>query len=95
MKVTPAHILMPILCIMVGIALVCVGLFGGWGLVWAAGGGFFVTVGIGAGLLTLAWMLPGRAGIILQRPIVNVLILCAVVAMMALTVCVGMVSHVR
>lgn len=95
MKVTPAHILMPILCIMVGIALVCVGLFGGWGLVWAAGGGFFVTVGIGAGLLTLAWVLPGQAGTILRRPIVSILILGAVVAMMALTVCMGIVSRVR
>ena len=93
MKITAVHILMPILCIVVGMVLVYVGLSRGWGLVWAVGGGFFVTVGVGAGLLTLAWMLPGRAGAILRRPIVSILILCAIVAMMALTVCTGIVSR--
>jgi hypothetical protein len=43
MEITPAHVLLPILCIVVGIVLIYVGLFGGWGLVWAVGGGFFIT----------------------------------------------------
>jgi hypothetical protein len=93
MEITPAHVLLPILCIVVGIVLIYVGLFGGWGLVWAVGGGFFITVGIGAGVLTLAWVLPGKAGTLLRHPIVSVAILCAVVGMMVLTVYVGILSR--
>lgn len=95
MRITPAHVLMPVLCLAVGIALVYVGLSGGWGLVWAVGGGFFITVGVGAGVLTLAWVLPGPAGAMLRRPIVSIVILCAVVGMMALTVYIGIISRGR
>jgi hypothetical protein len=95
MKITPAHVLMPILCLGVGIALIYVGLYRGWGSVWAVVGGFFITVGLGAGVLTLAWVLPGPGGAILRRPIVSIVILGAVVAMMALTVYVGIVSRGR
>jgi hypothetical protein len=94
-KITLVHVLMPILCLVVGAVLVYVGLFRAWGLVWAVAGGFFITVGLGAGVLTLAWVLPGPAGAILRRPIVSIVILCAVVAMMALTVYVGIVSRGR
>jgi hypothetical protein len=94
-RITPAHVLMPVLCLAVGMALVYVGLSGGWGLVWAAGGGFFITVGVGAGVLTLTWVLPGPAGAMLRRPIVSILILCAVVGMMALTVYIGIISRLR
>jgi hypothetical protein len=95
MKITPAHILMPILSLGVGIVLLYVGLFRAWGPVWAVAGGFFITVGLGAGVLTLAWVLPGPAGAILRRPIVSIVILCAVVGMMAMTVYVGIVSRGR
>jgi hypothetical protein len=61
MKITPAHVLMPILCLVVGIALLYVGLYRAWGLVWAVAGGFFITVALGVGVLTLAWVLPGPA----------------------------------
>ena len=44
MRITAAHVLMPILCLGVGIVLIHVGLFCAWGLVWAVAGGFFVTV---------------------------------------------------
>ena len=89
MRITPAHFLMPILCLGVGIALIYFGLFRAWGPVWAAAEGFFITVGLGAGVLTLAWVLPGPAGALLRRPIVSIVILGAVVGMMALTVYVG------
>lgn len=95
MKITPAHIVMLIVCIVVGIALIYVGLFAGWGTVWAMGGGFFVIIGIGAALLTLAWAIPGRAGAVLRHPVVSILILGAVVTMMALAVYTGMIGGDR
>ena len=90
MKITPVGVLLPILCLVVGVALVYAGLSAGWGLVWAMGGGFFITVGISAIVLTLAWRLPGRAGAALRHPVVSVLIVAAVLLMMALTVAVGL-----
>jgi hypothetical protein len=95
MKITPAHILMPILCMLVGIVLIYLGTSVGWGSVWAMAGGFFITVGIGAILLTLAWVLPGQLGALLRRPIVSVLILGAILVMMALTVWVGIANRGR
>jgi hypothetical protein len=89
MNITAAHIVMPIVCIMVGLSLIYMGLFAGWGLVWAMGGGFFVTIGVGAVLLTLAWVLPGSLGALLRRPVVSIVIVGVVLAMMALTVYVG------
>jgi hypothetical protein len=47
MRITPAHVLMPILCLGVGVALLYVGLYRAWGLVWAVAGGFSITVGLG------------------------------------------------
>jgi hypothetical protein len=95
MKITPAHVVMPILCLEAGIALIYVGLSRAWGPVWAVAGGFFITIALGAGVLTLAWILPGSAGAILRRPIVSIVILCAVAGMMALTVYVGIVGRGR
>ena len=90
MKITPARIILPVLCLVVGAALIYAGLAAGWGLVWVLGGGFFITVGIAAIVLTLAWTLPGRAGALLRHPIVSVLIVAAVLVMIALTVAVGL-----
>jgi len=90
MKITPTSIFLPILCLVVGAALVYAGLAAGWGLVWAMGGGFFITVGLAAIVLTLAWMLPGRLGATLRHPVVSVLIVAAVLLMLVLTVVVGL-----
>jgi hypothetical protein len=95
MKITLARILMMLLSIVVGVALVYAGLFAGWGLVWASGGIFFIAIGLGAGLLTLAWNLPGRVGAILRRPLVSILILGTILTLMALTVCLGIVGGGR
>ena len=92
MKITSSHIVLPIVCILVGTVLVYLGLCMGWGLVWVAGGGFFIVVGIGAGLLTSAWTLPGRVGAFLRRPFVGILILIAVILMMVITVYIGISS---
>jgi hypothetical protein len=95
MKITPTHVLMMILSIVVGVALVYAGLFAGWGLVWASGGTFFIAIGVGAGLLALAWNLPGRVGAILRRPLVSILILGTILTLMALTVYVGIIGGGR
>ena len=95
MKITTTHILMMFLSIVVGVALIYAGLFAGWGLVWAPGGTFFVAIGVGAGLLTLAWKLSGRVGAILRRPLVSILILGTILMLMALTVYLGIVVALR
>jgi len=38
MKITPARIILPVLCLVVGAALIYAGLAAGWGLVWVLGG---------------------------------------------------------
>ncbi len=95
MQITPTHILMMVLSIVVGVALIYAGLFAGWGLVWASGGTFFIAIGVAAGLLTLAWNLPGRVGAILRRPLVSILILGIILTLMALTVYLGIVGGGR
>ena len=95
MKITPAHIILPIIAILVGMALIYAGLWGGWGIVWAAGGGFFIAVGLGAALLTLAWALPGSAGAFLRQPVISILILLIVLGMLCLTVSLGMLNQLR
>jgi hypothetical protein len=93
MKITRGHVLMPILCIVLGVVLIILGTSAGWGLVWAMGGGFFVVFGVGALVLVLAWVLPGRSGGFLRRPIVSILIVGAILIMMSLTVWVGLASR--
>jgi len=73
MKITPAHIILPIIAILVGMALIYAGLWGGWGIVWTASGSFFIAVGLGATLLTLAWTLPDPAGVFLRQPVISIL----------------------
>jgi hypothetical protein len=94
-RITAAHVWVPILVILIGLALICLGLRGGWGAVWAAAGGFFVVLGIGAELLTLAWALPGPVGTLLRHPVVSILIVALVLAMMGLTVYLGVANQVR
>jgi len=89
MKVTPAHYTMPLLPIGAGAVLVYLGLFADWGLVWAAAGGFFLTVGLGAYVFTLAWTLPGTPGVLLRHPLVSILVVMAVLLMLGLTVLLG------
>ena len=90
MKITPARIILPVLCLVVGGVMIYAGLAAGWGLVWVLGGGFFIMVGLSAIVLTLAWRLPGRVGALLRHPIVSVLIVAAVLLMLVLTVAVGL-----
>ena len=93
MRTKRGHFLVPIFAIAVGVALIYVGLRRGWGVVWAAAGGFCVVVGLGAELLALAWRLPGAVGTFLRRPIVGILIVGAVVAALAAVAVLGIVSR--
>jgi hypothetical protein len=95
MKITPAHIILPIIAILVGMAIIYAGLWGGWGIVWAAGGGFFIVLGLGATLLTLAWALPDPAGAFLRQPMISILILLIVLSMLYLTVSLGILNQIR
>ena len=93
MEVTRKQILMIVLVLGVGCALIYAGLVVGWGLTWIVGGAYFVILGTGAGLITMGQLLPERAGAILNSHRVSVLILCAVLGMMALTVVVSLLDR--
>jgi hypothetical protein len=86
MKITIGHIVMPMIAILSGLLLVYTGLKLHWGLAWTLAGVFFITIGIVANLLTLAWVLPGPLGAFLRHPIVNVIMLASVVITLCATV---------
>jgi uncharacterized membrane protein len=54
--------------------------------VWAAGGGFFIAIGVASLLMTLGWVLPGWAGKALRHPIFNAIAVLAVISTLLLTV---------
>jgi hypothetical protein len=89
MKTTIGKIALIAIAILAGSLLIYAGSVLGWGLTWILAGVFFITIGIAAGLLTLAWILPGPLGIFLRLPIVNIIILASVVITMVATVVVG------
>lgn len=89
MKTTPSHFLMPLLALGAGALLVYAGAGLGWGAVWVAGGGFFITVAFAAWLLTFAWVAPDPVGAFLRNPVVNILLVLAVLGMLVFTVVLG------
>ncbi len=89
MKITFGQIALIAIAILAGSLLIFVGSKLAWGMVWILAGIFFITIGIAAGLLTLAWILPGPFGMFLRLPVVNLLILAMVVITMLATVIVG------
>jgi hypothetical protein len=89
MKISIGQIALITIAILVGSLLIFAGSKLDWGMVWVLAGIFFITIGVAAGLLTLAWILPGPLGIFLRLPVVNVLILLSVVVTMLVTVLVG------
>ena len=93
MQTKRQHLLVPIFAIAVGVALLYVGLWCGWGVVWAAAGGFFAVLGLGAEVLGLAWTLPGPVGTFLRRPTVGILIVGAVVAALAAVAVLAILSR--
>jgi len=89
MKITIGQIALIAIAILTGSMLIFAGSKLAWGMVWILAGIFFITIGVAAGLLTLAWILPGPVGMFLRLPVVNVLILVSVVVTMLATVVVG------
>ena len=59
--------MLTVLCLLLGSALLYMGTVGDSDLRLVVGGGFFVVMGIGAGLLTIGHLLPGRAGAVLRN----------------------------
>jgi hypothetical protein len=86
MEVSRLRILFIVLCLLVGSALLYVGTVGQTDMRLVVGGAYFVIVGIGAGLLTMGHLLPGRAGEILRDLRVTRLIFWAIVALMILLI---------
>ncbi len=93
METKAEHFVVPVLVMLAGAALVYVGLWLGWGAVWAAAGAFFIVLGLGAEVLALAWRLPGTVGAYLRRPVVGILVVGAVVATLAVVVVLGILSR--
>ena len=89
MKVTPGHIFLPVMSILVGLSLLCAGLWAGWGLVWASAGAFFIVFAIGAWMLVLAWVLPPPWGNLLRHPLFSIFWMVLIFGLMALTVLFG------
>ena len=94
MKITIGQIALIATSILAGCLLIYAGSNLAWGMVWILAGIFFITIGIAAGLLTLAWVLPGPVGMFLRLPVINVLILVSVVVTMLATVIVGIFFQV-
>jgi hypothetical protein len=95
MVISWKHIFMPFAVIGAGLLLIYLKTAQAWPRVWAMGGYFFITVGISAMLLNLAWTLPGPLGRILRHPVSNILIFLAIVVMLIATAAVGVIDQVR
>jgi hypothetical protein len=82
---------MPIVITLAGILLIFTGSKLGWGLTWVLAGVFFISIGVSAILISLAWIVPGPLGAILKHPVVSVLIIAEVLISMCATVVVGVI----
>lgn len=91
MKITVSTVILPIIAILTGSLLIYTGHSQGWGLTWVLAGVFFISIGVAAILITLAWVTPGRVGAILKHPFVSVLILAEVLISMCATVVVAVI----
>jgi hypothetical protein len=91
MEVTGGHILLIVLCLLVGTALIYAGTVGKSDLRLLAGGGYFVITGIAAGLVTMRHLLPRRAGAILTPRLIGKLVFGAAVGWMLLLVIVSFI----
>jgi len=86
MEVTRGHIVLIVLVLLVGSALMYMGTVGDLDLRLVVGGGFFVIMGMAAGLLTMGHMLPGRAGAILRSMRLIRLVFWGTVGLMMLVI---------
>ena len=92
MKITYTHWLLSIASALVGTVLVLIGIRQELDTVWISGGAFFVTLALGSIVLALAWILPGRFGAFLRRPVVGVAVLGVVLLMLMVTVVFGIMA---
>ncbi len=89
MKPRRGEILLPFVALAVGSALIYLGLGQGAGLAWAAGGAFFIVLGVSALLLSLASTAIGPAGTILRSKAVSILIILLLLILLVITVGLG------
>lgn len=66
MKISAGQLVLIAIAFLAGGLLIFAGSSLGWGVTWILAGIFFITIGVSAGLLTLAWVLPGPLGTILR-----------------------------
>ena len=88
------YIAMSLLAAGTGAGLVYAGLNGG-GAVWVSAGVFFMAIGAGTLLLTIAPALPGPLGSLLRARFTGILIAAAVVILMLVTVLYGIAGSAR
>ena len=84
MHIRRGQFILSSMAIILGAALVVAGQ--GRGAAWQAGGGFFISIGAGALLMTLGSVLQGIPGQVLRHPIFNAVIIVTVAAMLLVTV---------
>jgi hypothetical protein len=89
MKITPAHIILPLVALGLGCLLLYQGLWSGWGSVWASGGAFFASIGVGTTLLNLSYRVPGRPGELLRSRQVGIIIMAVPIFFLVVTVLLG------
>ena len=92
MKTRRGEIILPFVVLAVGAALIYLGLGVGAGLAWAAGGAFFIVLGVSALLLSLATTATGTLGSFLRSKAVSILIILGLLVLLVLTVVLGVLG---
>lgn len=92
MKTRRGEIILPFVVLAVGVALIYLGLGMKAGQAWAAGGIFFIILGLSALLLTVATNATGKMGQFLRSKFVSLLIFLALLVSLVATVLLGVLG---
>jgi len=92
MKTRRGEIILPFVVLAVGAALIYLGLGMKAGQAWAAGGIFFIILGLSALLLTVATNATGKMGQFLRSKFVSLLIFLAMLVSLVVTVILGVLG---
>ena len=92
MKSRLGEILLPFVALAVGAGLIYLGLGMKTGQAWAAGGIFFIILGLSALLLTIASNATGKMGQFLRSKFVSLLIFLAMLVSLVVTVILGVLG---
>jgi hypothetical protein len=86
MEVSRGHIVLIVLCLLVGLALLYAGTLGGLGLMWIGAGGYFVIIATGVGLRVMGRLLEGRAAQLLTGRFVGKVVFWSMAGLMLLLI---------